>query len=288
MLDDIELTDEERAALDKAAVKVAAKRRRSKRKKQQAAEDERTAPSIPEWVQKAADKHGVDLADDAKPSLTGCDVCDGRQELHEVAFAFVGGLCDEHADAVRKQISERVLRQQLPLEFHDASPKGLRTELQRWTPEVGGLYLYGDVGVGKSHDAAALLKRGWVWWSRTTGRMPSVVWRNVAEMMDDIGATFNRDVPEYDLSAVRGADIAVLDDMGTADNMPFAVRKLYIVVEHRMHHGLCTIVTSNKALDSLARHLNSPQIASRLSMMCAQVSYEGLPDRRPELAPRLE
>lgn len=240
-------------------------------------------------LRELAKAHGIDpdTVGQPVPPRSTCEVCEGSFTVESAPFGLVSLLCAEHADAVTSRVAELVLRDVIPEDFHEAKPSDLRDELRGWTIDVGGVYLYGDAGAGKSHDAATLTKMAFVQLRRKLDRIPRVVWRGVAEMMDDIAATFGTN-QTYDMRAVRDADFLVLDDLGIADSMPFAVRKLYVLLEYRLQHQLLTIATSNKDLDELGEHLDSPQIASRLSQMCAQVSYVGFPDRRVDNAPKLK
>lgn len=249
--------------------------------------------SMPEQQLHAlARENGVDLSrfeGRPAPERPECLVCAGSSSIDEVGFGLVSLLCDEHAEELTKRVASEMLRPVIPEGLHDAKPAQLLSSLAEWNPSLGGLYLFGDVGTGKSHQAAILVKLAWAYLRKQrTDRMPRIVWRNVPDMMDAIAATFGSKDTTYDFTAVREADVLVLDDIGIGDNMPFAVRKLYVLLEHRLHARKSTIVTSNRDIDDLGIHLDSPQIASRLTQMCAQVSFEGLPDRRPDLSPRLK
>lgn len=294
MGDDIDLTPAERELLD--SIQMKARVRQQRRDAEAAADAERRRTDAAVHAEREhrrmmrwAEERGMDWdAIKEAAARTGCDVCDGLQDLDDIPIAFVPSLCGEHGPAVERRVCETVLRAIIPPGLHKAQPAELRPELRAWSPDTGGVYLYGPVGTGKSHDAAALVKVAWSFMRKADNtRIPNVLWRGVPAMMDDIAATFGKD-REYPMDAVRSADILVLDDIGMADDMAFAVRKMYALLEHRLQHGLVTLVTSNRNLDGLARHLDSPQIASRLAQMCAQVSYEGFPDRRPDLAPRLD
>ena len=290
-MSDTDLTPEEQAALESIMRKRRVAALRAEQESKDEAERRRTdAGEIAAREQRRliafAEERGIDLS--AAPQRTGCDVCDRIQDADEIALAFVPMLCDEHAEYVERRVCENVLRAIIPPGLHHAQPADLRDELRGWSPDTGGVYLYGPVGTGKSHDAAALTKVAWSFLrKRNPGHVPNVLWRGVPAMMDDIAATFGT-TREYPMDAVKAADILVLDDIGMSDDMAFAVRKMYALLEHRNQHGLVTLVTSNRDLDGLAKHLDSPQIASRLAQMCGQVSYDGFPDRRPDLAPRLD
>lgn len=238
-----------------------------------------------------ADAHGVDLSTvpGRDPDETGCPICDRTLDVEDAPIGVVSLMCDEHAEAVTQRVAAAALRPILPPDFHDCRPRDLLPRLRNWAPHVGGVYLYGPMGTGKSHMAAALCKRAWSVLHRQCDRgdLPRIVWRNVTTMMDDIAETFGTN-RKYDMRSVANAQVLVLDEIGFADCMPFAVRKLYAVIEHRLQHRLCTIVTSNRDLDQLGEFLGAPQIASRLTAMCAQVDFNGMPDRRIQQAPTLD
>ncbi len=235
-----------------------------------------------------AAKHGVDITTIGEVQRHDCPVCDGADTVDDAPIGVVAIMCDEHGEAVTRRVAEATLRPIIPVDVHEATTADLLPQLAAWTPVIGGIYLHGPVGTGKSHQAAALMKRAWAHLYRQSpaGQMPSVAWQNVPMMMDAIAMTFGTR-KQYDMGPTANAQLLVLDDLGLADNMAFAVRKLYSLIEHRLHGKLVTIVTSNRNLDDLSDHLDSPQIASRLAQMCAQIDFDGMPDRRLGLAPTL-
>src|SRR5690606_18122217 len=85
-----------------------------------------------------------------------CDVCRGTYDIEE---AWAGlDLCPAHAEALEVRLLVEALRSVIPPDVQDARPSDLGADLGAWQPSDGGLYLFGPVGTGKSHAAAALLK----------------------------------------------------------------------------------------------------------------------------------
>jgi DNA replication protein DnaC len=198
-------------------------------------------------------------------------------------------LCDEHWEAMVQHRAAEALRRTIPPGLHHAHPRDLPELVAGWSSLDGtGLYLYGPVGVGKSHAAAALVKKAWMEQFRA-GRSAHAVWLNVPSAILATLAAFGRRSADASKAwdEAQSSSVLVLDDIGVEDPKDWVRARLYGLVEHRLQHRLPTIVTSNLDLGQLADRLGSPQIASRLSQMTAQVSFASSSDRRPGLAPTL-
>jgi DNA replication protein DnaC len=201
-------------------------------------------------------------------------------------------LCGEHRDAVENAKATRALKATIPALHQVARPSDLTLPaLRDWAPTNGsGLYLYGPVGSGKSFAAAALMKRAYIH-SLRAGIEAHPIWMNVPieqlQTNADISAKRWARPAERWLNA-QAASVLVLDDIGMEQPKENIRTRMYGLIEHRVQHRLPTIITSNLDLDKLATRLESPQIASRISQMCSQVSFEGSEDRRPALAPQLD
>jgi DNA replication protein DnaC len=119
----------------------------------------------------------------------------------------------------------------------------------------GWLYLRGGVGVGKTHLAVAAALE-------IRERTGSVLFAVVPDLLDHLRTTFdpNQGVAYDDrFTAIRGAFLLVLDDLGTENTTPWAREKLYQIFNHRYVERLPTIVTSNQD----HRHVDD-RILSRL------------------------
>ncbi len=250
---------------------------------EQEAELDRMKPN----VSVALDHLGIKLPDgvDPLPVQTGCYVCDGIYSVGD-ANDFLP-MCSTHAGEYQAVRTERLLRAAIPPDFHDAKPSDLSDDLQGWDCATG-LYLYGPVGTGKSHAAAAMTKR-WYVHQKKLGNDPTVHWMNVPTAILLTLAEFGKGVagkPATLWDAATSVGLLVLDDIGVEQPKEWVRTRLYGLVEHRKQQRLTTIVTSNLDLGGLADRLDSPQIASRLRQLCAPVSFDGKPDRRPGLGPK--
>lgn len=118
------------------------------------------------------------------------------------------------------------------------------------------LLLMGTYGCGKTHLAAAIAN-----YCLDHGR--SVLFLNTPDLLDRLRAGF---APGADDSYaerfedIRTAPILVLDDLGTESPTPWAVEKLYQLLNYRYNAQLPTVITTNRDLKDI-----EPRVASRLS-----------------------
>lgn len=231
-------------------------------------------------------EHGIDpAAPYVEPS--DCQVCNGTCEAAEVLWNHVPYLCDEHRPVAIRAHAAAHLREVLPMEHHPA--KMLLPQLAYWSPlSRRGVFLYGKTGRRKSYQLACLARRAWVALAAEGAGRPTIAWRNVPTMIADIQETFGTNKP-YDTTALKSADVLVLDDIGIEQPGEFVVNRLYTIVNHRAEAKLPTLLSSNRTLAELHDRL-APQIASRIAGSCDQHELGGLdfrlvdPDKRDKLA----
>ncbi len=119
----------------------------------------------------------------------------------------------------------------------------------------GWLVLVGDYGCGKTHLAAAIAT--FTLAERDMGPIFAVV----PDLLDYLRTTFSPDSDvSYDdrFNAFRGADLLILDDLGTENATPWAREKLFQIINHRYNERAPLVVTTND-LDRV-----DPRIRSRL------------------------
>jgi len=103
----------------------------------------------------------------------------------------------------------------------------------------GWLVIRGGYGVGKTHLAAAVA-------NRVAARGMQVLFLVVADLLDDLRATYQRDsAVSYDrrLNEIRRAWLLVLDDLGVQNATPWAQEKLFQILNHRYAACLATVIT---------------------------------------------
>lgn len=136
------------------------------------------------------------------------------------------------------------------------------------------LYLWGNVGSGKSRLACSILNE---FYQRTT----SGQFMRVGSMLlalqpssDDI----KRDAVE---TVATTSPLLVLDEVGGErdEATDFTRRTLVHIYESRYDRGLQTIWTSNKSLDDLSRFMVDDRLTSRIAGRCDVVELK-VPDQR--------
>jgi DNA replication protein DnaC len=119
----------------------------------------------------------------------------------------------------------------------------------------GWLVFSGPFGCGKTHLAAAIandcLDRG----------LP-LLFVVVPDLLDYLRAAYAPQSPvTYDerFEQVRSVELLILDDLGTQNATPWAVEKLYQILNYRYNAALPTVITTNLQISEL-----DPRLASRL------------------------
>lgn len=108
----------------------------------------------------------------------------------------------------------------------------------------------GGYASGKTHLAAAIAN-----YRLNTGDSPMFV--VVPDLLDHLRATFNPNsaIP-YDklFNQVRSARLLILDDLGTQSATPWAMEKLYQIINHRYEAELPTVITTSSELKDIHPH----------------------------------
>lgn len=130
-----------------------------------------------------------------------------------------------------------------------------------------GLIFTGRPGCGKSHLAAAVLKR--LIKDGHDGR-----YANVPTVFDSIRASFNAEGDREDIAAdLMRAEVLVLDDLGTEHITDWVTEQLYLIINSRYNDMLATIITTNLTTTQLEQRYDA-RIMSRICEMCQLVEIE--------------
>lgn len=127
----------------------------------------------------------------------------------------------------------------------------------------GWLFLHGGVGTGKTHLAVAIAKD-------MMARRPNsrVLFAVVPDLLDHLRATFDPSKGiDYDerFEQIRGADLLILDDLGTENTTPWAREKLFQIFNHRYNEQSATVVTSNHDIYDIEDRVRSRLLDQRLT-----------------------
>lgn len=142
-----------------------------------------------------------------------------------------------------------------------------------------GLMLMGDVGVGKTHLAAAIANA-----EIAAGR--SALCGTVTDLLSRIRASFGSDV-ETEEQVIRpflDCSLLVFDDLGKEKVSEWVEEKVFRIINYRCTHGRRMVFTINVGLELIQMRyaFNGKAIVSRLFEMTDAVNVKG-PDyrRRP-------
>ena len=119
----------------------------------------------------------------------------------------------------------------------------------------GWMLMRGTHGCGKTHLAAAIANY------RVERGLP-VLFEVVPDLLDRLRASYAPRSPvSYDehLELLRTVEVLILDDLGTQNATPWAVEKLYQLLNYRYNAKLPTVITTNQTIGEM-----DPRLASRL------------------------
>lgn len=207
----------------------------------------------------------------------------GRQSTREVVLG--GGLCErcceeQEAEEMARELETRrgenlgaacLPRLYRGWGFEGTTQKGAVKLAERWARgKVRGLYLQGNVGVGKTGLAAAALSA--MTWRRR------VQWVDTAALVSSLRASFSDDGREKAMRVITGSGAAVFDDLDRVTPSDYVREILFTAINTRIAAGSPLLVTTNLPLDQLEERVGTP-IVSRLDGYCDVVEMVG-PDRR--------
>lgn len=146
----------------------------------------------------------------------------------------------------------------------------------------GWLVITGGYGCGKTHLAAAVANAQIAVGNR-------VLFVTVPDLLDYLRASFGPATSEEEgyndrFSEVREAPLLILDDLGLESPTPWAVEKLYQILNYRYNAKLPTVVTTNCDLDEMEQRFRSrladPDLVTKVHILA--------PDYRTVGGSRLE
>ena len=138
----------------------------------------------------------------------------------------------------------------------------LRSYAEEFDHHSESLMLFGNAGLGKTHAALAIagivLEKGY-----------DVIYVSSPDFFSKLeGLHFGADPADEEetlMQTAAGADLLILDDLGSEFNSAFLISSLYSLLNNRLGAKLHTIVTTNITDGALLEKLYTEKISSRLS-----------------------
>jgi DNA replication protein DnaC len=147
--------------------------------------------------------------------------------------------------------------------------------------EGRGLWVYGDVGTGKTTLAMLVSKT-----ALEAGR--SVAIYSLPRLLAEIRDTYeegSRHSYTGLLDRLAEVDLLHVDDVGTEKTSPWVLEQLYAIVNARYEEQRSIVLTTNLDREALAEQIN-PRTVSRLEEMCEELPLFGA-DHRKHVEPDL-
>jgi DNA replication protein DnaC len=147
--------------------------------------------------------------------------------------------------------------------------------------EGRGLWLYGDVGTGKTTLAMLVSKT-----ALEAGRSVAIysLPRLLAEIRDTYEEGSRHSYTDL-LDRLAEVDLLHIDDVGTEKTSPWVLEQLYAIVNSRYEEQRSIVLTTNLDREALAEQIN-PRTVSRLEEMCEELPLFGA-DHRTYVEPDL-
>jgi DNA replication protein DnaC len=138
-----------------------------------------------------------------------------------------------------------------------------------------GLWLYGDVGTGKTTLAMLVSKT-----ALEAGRSVAIysLPRLLAEIRDTYEEGSRHSYTDL-LDRLAEVDLLHVDDVGTEKTSPWVLEQLYAIVNSRYEEQKSIVLTTNLDREELAEQIN-PRTVSRLEEMCEELPLFGSDHRK--------
>lgn len=148
------------------------------------------------------------------------------------------------------------------------------------TPEQKGLYLYGDMGVGKSYMMAAMAHE------LSEKKRVSTTLLHFPSFTIDVKNAINTGTVKDEIDAVKKAEVLILDDIGAEQSTSWIRDEvLQVILQYRMLEELPTFFTSNYSFKDLEAKLanikgsdeswQAKRVMERIRFLAQEIHLQG-------------
>ena len=142
-----------------------------------------------------------------------------------------------------------------------------RNYAETFTPGAKSIMMSGSTGLGKTHLSLAVA-------DRVIRRGFAVVYDSVINILDNIEDEHYSEHSRETLDAVLGADLLILDDLGTEQESKFFKSKIFNIIDTRINRRKSTIISTNLNFADISKRYDG-RIVSRLSANYTQMQFSG-------------
>lgn len=145
-----------------------------------------------------------------------------------------------------------------------------QAKIMAWVSQPSGwIYAWGDMGTGKTHLAAAIVRE-------TCRQLWTTLWVSASDAANLIAG---RD-GEKELQRLRHCAVLVVDDIGLRAPTAMQAENLFRLLDYRYGNDKPTVLTGNPSIDQLRAVPGFDRIADRMREQCKEMTFNGKTYRR--------
>ena len=219
--------------------------------------------SLPKFNQFLVERRKFETGDSSYVAKGYEPVLTMNQGYADVSYKETKALKQAHA---QKAIQDRIHVVSLPksyktITFQNVDLTGSRSDVFQYlvnfvdqypSPNQKGLYIYGDMGIGKSFMLAAMAHE------LSEKKAVATTMLHYPSFVIDIKNAINSGTVKEEIDAVKSVPILILDDIGAEQTTSWVRDEiLQVILQHRMLEELPTFFTSNYSLENLEAKLGN-------------------------------
>lgn len=151
--------------------------------------------------------------------------------------------------------------------FDQSAQKNAFDIVLEWSKTLTGwVFLFGDVGTGKTHLSAAAIRIA-------LQQIKTAALLSVPSLIAALRPNKKND-PAAVMDLLKSIDVLGIDDLGAQRNTEWVTEQIFTLIDYRAMHKLPTIITSNQDIDELEEFPGWDRIGDRIVEQSAMVKMK--------------